>query len=59
VEKLGDTPERQIMPNDLFEHYVKARIDTYASGKEPVLGLNIPGLRDIGFQKDPERMMSS
>lgn len=56
---MGDTPERQIMPNDLFEHYVKARIDTYASGKEPVLGLNIPGLRDIGFQKDPERMMSS
>ena len=45
MEKLKDIPERQIMPEDLLKCYIKARERTYASGKEPVLGLNIPGFK--------------
>lgn len=53
MEKLGDIEKRQIMPNDLFEHYVSARTNTYASGREPVSGLNIPGFKGYRFPEKP------
>jgi len=52
MEKLKDVPERQIMPQDLLECYIISRKNTYASGKEPVLGLSVPGFkgyRDIRY----------
>jgi len=36
MEKLGDTPERQIMPQELFEHYVEGRKVAFATGGEDV-----------------------
>lgn len=50
MEILKDMRERKIMPQDLLECYIRARTDTYASGKEPVLGLNIPGFK--GYREE-------
>lgn len=54
MEQLGNLPEQQIMPPDLFEHYVKARTDIYASGKDPVSGLNIMGFKGYRFPEKPK-----
>lgn len=50
MERVKGTPEQQIMPADLMECYIKARERTYASGKESVLGLNIPKLK--GYREE-------
>lgn len=50
MERLKDMPGQEIMPQDLQECYVKARGRTYASGKEPILGLNIPGFK--GYKEE-------
>ena len=54
MKQLGNTLEQQIMPPELFEHYVNARTNTYASGKEPVLGLNGLNNKDYYGYRYPE-----
>lgn len=39
------SPEREILPADLFEHYVAGRANGYASGKRALLHLNHSGQR--------------
>lgn len=55
MEKLDEVAGRQIIPKDLFEHYIKARLGTFASKeKEPVLGLNIPGFKGYRYPEEPK-----
>jgi len=50
---LDISQERKIMPQHLFEHYVMARSHTFASEKEALLGLNIPGLMGYRYPEEP------
>lgn len=54
MEQLDNTPERQIMPREVFEHFVRARTDTYASGRESVMGLNIPRFKGYRYPEEPK-----
>lgn len=51
MEKLKDMPERQIMPRDVFTDYVNGRKDTFASDKDPILNLNIPGWKGYQYHR--------
>jgi hypothetical protein len=52
MKEKGHSSEQKIMPQDLLECYIKSRKNTYASGKEPILGLNVRGFkgyRDVRY----------
>lgn len=43
---------KEILPQDLYEYYVAARADTYASGKKPITGLNTPGFKSYQYHQE-------
>lgn len=41
-KSINKLSEREILPKDLSEYYVRARKNTFASGKKPVMNLYLP-----------------
>lgn len=39
------------MPQDLFEHYIKARKNTYAGDAKPAIGLTVPGSKGFRYHE--------
>jgi hypothetical protein len=52
MEQVERNSERLIMPPDLLQHYINARKDTYASGKDPIMGLCIPGYKGYRYPEE-------
>ena len=49
MEQVSEIQEPQIMPREVFDHFVKARVNTFASGKKPISGLNVMGFEGYRY----------